>query len=110
MLIAQGVVAVLLVLALAFHIAEIGLIGLAVIVVVSSIAGVTDEHHVAEAFMPGLPFASLLVVFYVIVAMIGSQHMFDPVIHWVLTLEDRMQVFMIFVTNGALSAISDSVL
>jgi NhaB family Na+:H+ antiporter len=109
MLIAQGVVAVLLVLALAFHIAEIGLIGLAVIVIVSSIAGVTDEHHVAEAFMPGLPFASLLVVFYVIVAMIGSQHMFDPVIHWVLAMESRMQVFMIFVTNGALSAISDNV-
>jgi NhaB family Na+:H+ antiporter len=109
MLIAQAVVGVLLVMALAFHIAEIGLIGLAVIVVVSSISGVTDEHHVAEAFMPGLPFASLLVVFYVIVAMIGSLNMFDPVIQWVLTLEDRMQVFMIFVTNGALSAISDNV-
>ncbi|MFH0934592.1 MAG: sodium/proton antiporter NhaB [Pseudomonadota bacterium] len=109
MLIAQGVVAVLLVLALGFHIAEIGLIGLAVIVIVSSIAGVTDEHHIAEAFMPGLPFASLLVVFYVIVAMISSLHMFVPVIQWVLAMEDRMQVFMIFVTNGALSAISDNV-
>jgi len=109
LLIAQAVVALLMVLALAFHIAEIGLIGLAVIVVVSSIAGVTDEHHVAEAFMPGLPFASLLVVFYVIVAMIGSQHMFVPVIQWVLAMEDRMQVFMIFVTNGVLSAISDNV-
>ncbi|MBU1425425.1 MAG: sodium/proton antiporter NhaB [Gammaproteobacteria bacterium] len=109
MLVAQGVVAVLLVLALGFHVAEIGLIGLAVIVIVSSIAGVTDEHHVAEAFMPGLPFASLLVVFYVIVAMISSQHMFVPVIQWVLAMEDRMQVFMIFVTNGALSAISDNV-
>lgn len=109
LLIAQAVVAVLMVLALAFHIAEIGLIGLAVIVVVSSIAGVTDEHHVAEAFMPGLPFASLLVVFYVIVAMIGSLHMFGSVIQWVLSLEPKMQVFMIFVTNGALSAISDNV-
>ncbi|MBU0622553.1 MAG: sodium/proton antiporter NhaB [Gammaproteobacteria bacterium] len=109
MLIAQAVVGVLLVLALAFHVAEIGLIGLAVIVIVSSIAGVTDEHHVAEAFMPGLPFASLLVVFYVIVAMIGSQHMFNPIIQWVLAMEDRMQVFMIFITNGALSAISDNV-
>ncbi|MBI5007973.1 MAG: sodium/proton antiporter NhaB [Nitrosomonadales bacterium] len=109
MLVAQGIVAILMVLALAFHIAEIGLIGLAVIVVVSSISGVTDEHHVAEAFMPGLPFASLLVVFYVIVAMIGSLNMFAPVIQWVLTLEDKMQVFMIFVTNGALSAISDNV-
>ena len=59
--------------------------------------------------MPGLPFASLLMVFYVIVAMIGSLQMFNAVIHWVLTLEPKMQVFMIFVTNGALSAISDNV-
>lgn len=109
LLVAQGIVAILLVLALAFHVAEIGLIGLAVIVLVSAISGVTDEHHIAEAFMPGLPFASLLMVFYVIVAMIGSLQMFNSVIHWVLTLEPRMQVFMIFVTNGALSAISDNV-
>jgi NhaB family Na+:H+ antiporter len=109
LLVAQGIVAILLVLALAFHVAEIGLIGLAVIVLVSAISGVTDEHHIAEAFMPGLPFASLLVVFYVIVAMIGSLQMFNSVIHWVLALEPRMQVFMIFVTNGALSAISDNV-
>lgn len=109
LLIAQGLVAVLMVLALAFHLAEIGLIGLAVIVLASSISGITDEHQIAEAFMPGLPFASLLVVFYVIVAMIGSLHMFSSVIHWVLTLEPKMQVFMIFLTNGALSAISDNV-
>lgn len=109
MLAVQAVVAVLMVLALALHVAEIGLIGLAVIVVVTAIAGVTDEHHVAQAFMPGLPFASLLVVFYVIVAMIGSQHMFTPVIQWALGLEPQMQVFMIFLTNGALSAISDNV-
>lgn len=38
--------------------------------------GVTDEHRLAEAFAPGLPFASLLVVFYVIVAMIHTQNMF----------------------------------
>lgn len=109
MLIAQGLVAILMVLGLAFHVAEIGLIGLAVIVLVSTISGVTDEHHIAEAFTPGLPFASLLVVFYVIVAMIGSLQMFDAIIRWVLTLEPQSQVFMIFLTNGALSAISDNV-
>jgi Na+:H+ antiporter, NhaB family len=109
LLVAQAAVAVLMVLGLAFHVAEIGLIGLTVIVLVSTISGVTDEHHIAQAFMPGLPFASLLVVFYVIVAMIGSLQMFDSVIHWVLALEPRMQVFMIFVTNGALSSISDNV-
>lgn len=108
-LVTQAIVAILMVLGLALHVAEIGLIGLAVIVVVSSIAGVTDEHRLAEAFMPGLPFASLLVVFYVIVAMIGSLHMFDGIIQWALSLEPRQQVFMIFLSNGALSAISDNV-
>lgn len=109
LIIMQAVVAALMVLALALHVAEIGLIGLAVIVVVSAFAGVTDEHHIAKAFLPGLPFASLLVVFYALVAMIGSQHMFKPVIEWVLAMEPQQQIFMIFVTNGALSAISDNV-
>lgn len=109
LLVAQGIVAILMVLALAFHVAEIGLIGLAVIVLASTISGVTEEHHIAEAFMPGLPFASLLMVFYVIVAMIDSLQMFNSVIQWTLALEPRMQVFMIFLTNGALSAISDNV-
>lgn len=108
-LVAEAVVAILMVLGLAFHVAEIGLIGLTVIVLATTLSGVTDEHHIAEAFMPGLPFASLLVVFYVIVSMIGSLHMFDAIIRWVLTLEPQKQVFMIFVTNGALSAISDNV-
>lgn len=105
----EALVAALMIAALALHIAEIGLIGLAVIILVSAVSGVTDEHHLAQAFMPGLPFASLLVVFYVIVAMIGSLRMFDPVIQAVLAFEPRLQVFMIFVTNGALSAISDNV-
>lgn len=108
-LMAQVVVAILMVVGLALHVAEIGLIGLAVIVVVSAIAGVTDEHRLAEAFTPGLPFASLLVVFYVIVAMIGSLHMFDATIAWALSLDRKMQIFMIFASNGALSAISDNV-
>ena len=109
LLVVQGIVAILLVLALVFHVAEIGLIGLAVIVLVSAISGATNEHHIAEAFMPGLPFASLLVVFYVIVAMIDSLQMFNSIIHWVLALEPQKQIFMIFLTNGALSAISDNV-
>jgi Na+:H+ antiporter, NhaB family len=95
--------------ALALHLAEIGLIGLGVIILATAMSGVTDEHKMAEAFAPGLPFASLLVVFYVIVAMIGSQSMFEPVMDWVLTLDGQQQVFMVFLTNGLLSAISDNV-
>lgn len=105
----QAIVAVLMVVALSLHLAEIGLIGLGVIILASSMIGVTDEHKIGEAFTPGLPFASLLVVFYVIVAMINSQEMFTPVMNWVLGMEGRQQVFMVFLTNGLLSAISDNV-
>src|SRR5690606_27848482 len=105
----QAVVAVLMIIALSMHLAEIGLIGLGVIILASSMTGITDEHRLAEAFTPGLPFASLLVVFYVIVAMIHTQHMFTPVMDWVMTLEGQQQVLMVFLTNGFLSAISDNV-
>ncbi|HEY3487102.1 MAG TPA: sodium/proton antiporter, partial [Gammaproteobacteria bacterium] len=108
-IIAQAIVAVMMILALALHIAEIGLIGLAVIVLLTAIMGVTEEHRLAEAFMPGLPFASLLVIFYAIVAMIESQNMFGPVIHWVLSFDSDQQPLLIFLTNGLLSAISDNV-
>lgn len=105
----QAVIAVLMVAALSMHLAEIGLIGLGVIVLATAVTGVTDEHRLAEAFTPGLPFASLLVVFYVIVAMIHTQEMFGPVMDWVMTLEGQQQVLMVFLTNGFLSAISDNV-
>jgi NhaB family Na+:H+ antiporter len=105
----QAVVAILMIAALSMHLAEIGLIGLGVIVLATSMTGITDEHRLAEAFSPGLPFASLLVVFYVIVAMIHTQEMFRPVMDWVMTLEGQQQVLMVFLTNGFLSAISDNV-
>ncbi|ATX82285.1 sodium/proton antiporter, NhaB family [Mariprofundus ferrinatatus] len=105
----QAIVGLLMVVALSMHLAEIGLIGLGVIILATAITGVTDEHKIAEAFMPGLPFAALLVMFYVIVAMIQSQSMFNPIMHWVMSLDGSIQVFMVFITNGFLSAISDNV-
>jgi len=105
----QAIVGLLMVVALSMHLAEIGLIGLGVIIVATAITGVTDEHKIAAAFMPGLPFASLLVMFYVIVAMIQSQSMFNPIMHWVMSLDGDIQIFMVFLTNGFLSAISDNV-
>lgn len=105
----QMVISILMVVALSLHMAEIGLIGLAVIVLATSMLGETDEHKLGMAFVEGLPFASLLVVFYVVVAMINTQEMFTPVMNWVLEMEGGMQVFMVFLTNGLLSAISDNV-
>lgn len=106
---AQAMAAIALVLSLAFHIADIGLLGLALLIVASTMNGVNDEHRIARAFHEGMPFASLLVVFFAIVAVLHTQHLFEPVIEWVLTLSGQAQTLMIYVTNGILSAVSDNV-
>ena len=62
-LIAQGFIGVWLIAALAFHLAEVGLIGLSVIILATSPGGVTDEHAIGKAFTEALPFTALLAVF-----------------------------------------------
>lgn len=108
-LVTQAIAATLLVLGLAFHVAEVGLIGLLVIIVIASFNGVTDEHQIGKAFQEALPFTSLLVVFFAIVAVIHQQHLFTPIIHAVLELPIEQQPGMFFLANGLLSMISDNV-
>ena len=108
-LIIQMIAAVILVFGLAFHIAEVGLIGLLVIILIAAMNGVTDEHQIGKAFTEALPFTALLVVFFAIVAVIHEQHLFSPVIHWVLSLPQEQQPGMFFIANGLLSIISDNV-
>ncbi len=105
----QGAVAVLLVLALAFHVAEVGLVGLLVIVLATTFCGITDEHRLGEAFTSALPFTALLVVFFAIVGAINQQNLFGPMVQWVLTLEGKQQAGAFYVANGVLSSISDNV-
>jgi len=109
MLIVQAVAALFLVVALAFHLAEVGLIGLTVIVFATALNGITEEHRLGHAFEEALPFTSLLVVFFAIVAVIHEQHLFSPVIHWVLELEGKTQLAAFYLANGLLSSISDNV-
>ncbi|WP_237060786.1 sodium/proton antiporter NhaB [Microbulbifer sediminum] len=106
---AQGVVAVLLVLALAFHVAEVGILGLVVIVLLTAASGVVQEPRIGHAFEEALPFTALLVVFFAIVAVIHEQHLFEPVTRWVLSLDEERQLPMLFIANGLLSMISDNV-
>ena len=108
-LIVQGVAAVILMLGLAFHVAEVGLIGLLVIVLITSLNGITDENQIGRAFQDALPFTALLVVFFAVVAVIQEQGLFAPVIAWVLTMPIDQQPSMLFLANGLLSAISDNV-
>ena len=108
-MITQAVVAGVLVIALGLHWAEVGLIGLMVIVLLTAFNGITEEHRIGHAFEEALPFTALLVVFFAIVAVIHEQHLFSPVIHWVLAMDPAIQPGMFFLANGVLSAISDNV-
>ena len=51
-----------------------------------------EEHKLGHAFEEALQFTSLLVVFFAIVAVIHDQHLFSPVIQWVLTLEGTVRL------------------
>ncbi|HEY5666731.1 MAG TPA: sodium/proton antiporter NhaB, partial [Gammaproteobacteria bacterium] len=108
-IVVQAVVAVFLCLALGFHWAEVGIIGLAIIVLATAFTGVTEEHQLGHAFEEALPFTALLVVFFAIVAVIHDQHLFQPVIEWVLMQDPSSQPAIFFLANGILSAISDNV-
>ncbi|HCH33359.1 MAG TPA: sodium/proton antiporter NhaB [Oceanospirillaceae bacterium] len=108
-LIVQGIIAVVLVLSLMFHVAAVGLIGLMIIILLTAFNGITEESQIGHAFEEALPFTALLVVFFSIVTVIHEQHLFNPIIEWVLTLELDMQPRVFFVANGVLSAISDNV-
>ena len=94
---------------LAFHLAEVGLIGLMVIVLLTAFNGVIEEHRIARSFEEALPFTALLVVFFAIVAVIHEQHLFTPVIDAVLAMEVSSQPSVFFLANGLLSAMSDNV-
>jgi len=108
-LIVQGLIGLWLILALALHLAEVGIIGLSVIILLTALNGVTDEHQFGPAFEEALPFTALLVVFFAIVGVIHDQHLFAPVMHLVLALEGQTQMAAYYVANGLLSMISDNV-
>ncbi len=108
-LIVQAVAAILLIIALALHIASVGLIGLGLIIVQTAFMGITDEHSLGKAFEEALPFTGLLVVFFVIVAMIHDQHLFSPIIDWALAKDPSQQPAIFYLANGILSMISDNV-
>jgi len=108
-LIVQALVALWLVVGLALHLAEVGIIGLTVIVLITAFNGITNEHALGKAFEEALPFTALLVVFFAIVAVIDQQGLFSGIIDSVLSMEVSQQVPMFYLANGLLSAISDNV-
>lgn len=105
----QAIVAIVLILSLAFHLASVGLIGLMVIVLLTAFTGVVEEHRIGHAFEEALPFTALLVVFFAVVAVIHDQHLFEPITQIVLNMPTSLQPVTLFAANGLLSAISDNV-
>ncbi|MGL4860288.1 MAG: sodium/proton antiporter NhaB, partial [Enterobacteriaceae bacterium] len=108
-LIFQALVGIWLVVALALHLAEVGLIGLTVIILTTSFCGVTEEHDLGKAFQDALPFTALITVFFAVVAVIIDQSLFSPIINLVLSAEPKTQLSMFYLFNGLLSAVSDNV-
>lgn len=108
-LIVQSLIAVWLVIGLALHLAAVGLIGLSVIVLATSLNGITDEHAIGKAFQEALPFTALLAVFFAVVAVIIDQQLFRPVIDVVLAAKPENQLALFYLANGLLSMVSDNV-
>lgn len=105
----QGIVAILLFLALGLHLAEVGLIGIALMIVMSAFRGLTKEHDFAESFNNAMPFVLLIIVFFAILAVVEEQHLITPLIQWVFNFSDKGQLLALYGANGALSLISDNV-
>ncbi|WP_019250967.1 sodium/proton antiporter NhaB, partial [Yersinia pestis] len=108
-LIVQAIIGVWLVLALALHLAEVGLVGLSVIILATSFCGITNEHSLGKAFQEALPFTALLTVFFAVVAVIIEQSLFTPIIQFVLQASPSAQLSLFYLFNGLLSSVSDNV-
>ena len=108
-LMVQALAAVWLITGLALHLAEVGLIGLSVLVLITAATGITEEHRLGHAFQESLPFTALLTVFFVIVAVISHLQLFAPVTQYVLSFAGQEQLGRLFLANGLLSMVSDNV-
>ncbi len=104
----QAIGAVILITALVLHITEVYVAGLMLLIIVAAFNG-ASEHEVADGIKEGGAFVFVLAVFFGIVAMIHSQHLFAPVSEWVLGFEGKQRLLAYYFATGALSAISDNV-
>jgi NhaB family Na+:H+ antiporter len=105
----QCIVAILLFLTLAFHLAEVGLVGIALIVIMSAFKGLSEEHDFVEAFNNAMPFVLLITIFFAILAVVHDQNLVTPLIQWVFTFDGQFQLLALYGANGALSLVSDNV-
>jgi len=108
-LLVQSIVGLLLVLALGFHVAEIGLIGLSILILLAAFNGVIEEPQIGKAFKEALPFTALIIIFFAIISIINQQKLFQPLVEYILQLDASIQPTVLYLANGFLSSISDNV-
>jgi NhaB family Na+:H+ antiporter len=108
-LVIQGLCVVWLIVALGFHLASVGLIGLSVIVLATSLCGVTSEGPVGKAFCESMPFCALLCVFFTVVTVISEQGLFTPIIDFVFSTPRELHIPIFYMANGIISSVSDNV-
>jgi NhaB family Na+:H+ antiporter len=99
----------MLVIALALHLAEVGLVGIGLIIIVTAFTGLTKEHDLGGAFTNAMPFAMLIVVFFAILGVAPEQHLVTPLADWVFTFDGDYHHLALYFTNGTLSLVSDNV-
>ena len=105
----EMLVGVFLIIALALHLAAVGIIGLGVIILLTSFKGITHEHDLGDAFKEALPFTALLVVFFGVVSVIADQQLFTPIITYVLAQETSNQAPILYDANEVITAKSNNV-
>lgn len=105
----QSIAGIWLIIGLALHLADVGIIGLTIIIICTAFCGITDEHALGKAFQESMPFTALLIVFFSIVAVIIDLKLFEPIISFVLSAEPHSQLSLFYIFNGLLSMISDNV-
>ncbi len=105
----QAIGSILLCIGLIVHVAEVGLIGLAMMILVTAATGVIQEHKIGPAYEEAMPFAALLVVFFALIAVIADQGLFAPVTQLVFSVGEEFRAPLLFISTGVLSVISDNV-
>jgi len=99
----------LLILALGFHVASVGLIGLSLLVVLTTFNGVIDAEPLGDAFLEALPFAALLTVFFGIAAIIDHNNLFHNVVLGVVKKTGKERIASLYFLEGFIAALCDNV-
>ena len=94
--------------ALGLHLAEVGVMGLTVIVIATAFTGIAEEHKLGHAVRRSTPIHITTGCFCYCCSNPRSTFI-QSVIQWVLTLEGTVQTSAFYLANGFLSMISGNV-